>query len=339
MQSLLLATLALAGVCAAQEEGGRVITFGGPPPRRRPIMVPMGGGAPETVAPPEEEVIIDGDVTVDYYDTNDYDTFSNGTIELPEDANLEELDLTALQSLSDITSVDDFIRVLGLDPPEDDPQEVFLRRAGSDPVMATSASCAPENRTVHLPLPRKDGNLYFPTCVRLPRCGGCCASLQLACRPTATKLHEYKVLSVAPSSSNARRSMSGDGSRFRGSRRPSRSRSIGSRSRSRSTRSRSTRSRKKRQTTNYYYVKEVEHLACGCQCRVQEEDCRPAVHDYDKTNCQCKCRNTDEKQKCQSLAADHYWDNDSCKCLCSKVLSCSTTQFFDHASCSCRSIH
>jgi len=255
----------------------------------------------------------------------DVATSGNGTIELPEDFNLEELDLEDLKSMSDISTVEDFIRVLGL--PEPTEAEVHLRTAGPAPVLATSASCTPENRTVHLPLPLTDGNLYFPTCVRLPRCGGCCASRQLKCRPTEVLPRKFKVLSIAPSSSNARRSMSSDGGRRRTSRR--------GRSLRRNTRSR----RNKRQTTNYYYVDEVEHRACACLCRVTDTDCDPAVHDYDKTNCQCKCRNIDEQQKCLARAADHYWDAATCRCLCSKTASCSTTQFFDHASCTCRNNH
>ena len=51
---------------------------------------------------------------------------------------------------------------------------------------ASMANCEPEMRTVHLDLPVEANTLFFPTCVRLEQCGGCCYGPLLTCRPTKT---------------------------------------------------------------------------------------------------------------------------------------------------------
>ena len=57
----------------------------------------------------------------------------------------------------------------------------------------TQAKCALENVTVHLNLPVEENVMYFPTCIRLPRCSGCCVGQLLKCQPSSTKTHTYKV--------------------------------------------------------------------------------------------------------------------------------------------------
>lgn len=44
-------------------------------------------------------------------------------------------------------------------------------------------------------------------------------------------------------------------------------------------------------------VIEEEHLACKCQCTVQEKHCN-AFQIYNKSQCRCECQNTDDRNKC-----------------------------------------
>lgn len=55
------------------------------------------------------------------------------------------------------------------------------------------ATCQPELRTVQLDLPTEANTLFYPTCVRLEQCGGCCYGPLLTCRPKVTKVVKYKV--------------------------------------------------------------------------------------------------------------------------------------------------
>ncbi|KAI1296628.1 hypothetical protein HDE_04995 [Halotydeus destructor] len=51
------------------------------------------------------------------------------------------------------------------------------------PKISSPAGCAVELRTVELESP-KEHEMYYPWCVRLPRCSGCCPSSRLECVPT-----------------------------------------------------------------------------------------------------------------------------------------------------------
>ena len=59
--------------------------------------------------------------------------------------------------------------------------------------MAKMAKCKPELRTVPLDLPVEANTLFYPTCVRLEQCGGCCFGPLLTCRPKVTKAVKFKV--------------------------------------------------------------------------------------------------------------------------------------------------
>lgn len=59
--------------------------------------------------------------------------------------------------------------------------------------MAEMANCKPELTTVALDLPEEPNAIFFPTCVRIEQCGGCCYGPLLTCRPTITKVVRLKV--------------------------------------------------------------------------------------------------------------------------------------------------
>merc|ERR1711970_550630 len=93
--------------------------------------------------------------------------------------------------------------------------------------------------------------------------------------------------------------------------------------------------RRNRRSSEYNFVQEEEHLACECQCRIQETDCIETQR-YDPQNCMCMCTNVsrDEKMKCDA-SGTHYWDHSSCACKCIIQTPCSYSQYFNDATCQC----
>lgn len=54
------------------------------------------------------------------------------------------------------------------------------------PKLFAPAGCSPEIKTIELDSPKSKSELYFPWCVKLPRCSGCCPSKRLTCIPAIT---------------------------------------------------------------------------------------------------------------------------------------------------------
>lgn len=69
----------------------------------------------------------------------------------------------------------------------------FLLDAILTPVQAT---CIPELTTVPLAVDKKTSNIYFPQCVRVKRCGGCCGVDLLSCQPEETQILNYAVFTA-----------------------------------------------------------------------------------------------------------------------------------------------
>ncbi|XP_043219544.1 vascular endothelial growth factor D-like isoform X1 [Amphibalanus amphitrite] len=63
--------------------------------------------------------------------------------------------------------------------------------------MAVAAVCKPELTTVPIAEENKKSNtIYWPSCTRVERCGGCCSHELLSCKPTATKTIHVQVVSM-----------------------------------------------------------------------------------------------------------------------------------------------
>lgn len=60
------------------------------------------------------------------------------------------------------------------------------------------AACIPEMTVV--PLVPAGGNdplmIYFPSCTRVMRCGGCCSHKLLECRPTEVETKNFQVIII-----------------------------------------------------------------------------------------------------------------------------------------------
>ncbi|RWS09096.1 vascular endothelial growth factor A-like protein [Dinothrombium tinctorium] len=52
------------------------------------------------------------------------------------------------------------------------------------PKITAPAGCSPELKTVEIKSNAPESEIYFPWCVKLPRCSGCCSSRRLECVAT-----------------------------------------------------------------------------------------------------------------------------------------------------------
>ncbi|KAK9746775.1 CXCXC repeat [Popillia japonica] len=77
-----------------------------------------------------------------------------------------------------------------------------------------------------------------------------------------------------------------------------------------------------------------KHKSCKCNCKLKESDCSP-TQVYDKENCRCSCRNTDEEQKCGKENSAKQWNPNTCTCQCREEVKCTTGSIFDLSQCKC----
>ncbi|XP_076641231.1 PDGF- and VEGF-related factor 1 isoform X2 [Halictus rubicundus] len=119
----------------------------------------------------------------------------------------KELELA--QKINDMESVDDFLKhVKGV--PERPPFVASLAgRMGSGDGQERSqadrpipARCSPELQPVSLKIEEDPSTLYFPSCTRIKRCGGCCTHAGLSCQPVASNFRNFEVMVVSVGATN-----------------------------------------------------------------------------------------------------------------------------------------
>lgn len=69
----------------------------------------------------------------------------------------------------------------------------------SNAIVASSVNCAPELQTIPLDHgePKDRMVLYYPSCVRIQRCGGCCNHQSLSCEPTSKEIKNYRIMVIS----------------------------------------------------------------------------------------------------------------------------------------------
>lgn len=114
--------------------------------------------------------------------------------------------------------------------------------------FADPAVCTPQPTTVPIELSKEPYVLYFPSCTRLDRCGGCCSHELLECAPTKREnvtLQVFKTRYLGPGIN-------------------------------------------KFDVAEPVYVKLERHLECECQCRVKPSDCHLyQVYRPNECRCEC----------------------------------------------------
>lgn len=63
----------------------------------------------------------------------------------------------------------------------------------SDAKEINPALCMPEFQVISVKENPDPADIYFPACVRIKRCGGCCNHELLSCQPNRTEINNYKV--------------------------------------------------------------------------------------------------------------------------------------------------
>ncbi|XP_023229664.1 vascular endothelial growth factor A-like [Centruroides sculpturatus] len=201
-----------------------------------------------------------------------------------------------LISMKDIHTVNDFIdNFIRPEELESIQHNSILDRSGGSASIdslpfAESAGCKPIPTLVSLTEENNFSIFYFPTCVYVDRCSGCCASQRMQCSPTQTTMQSFKVL-------KARYTGSGS-TTFK--------------------------------NEGYEILQVEKHEKCSCQCIIKPEhctdrqmyhecscscanghqaaDCPRPLKSWDHDQCRCKCR---WERPCST---NLYFNTDTCRC-------------------------
>lgn len=126
-------------------------------------------------------------------------------------------------------------------------------------VVATPDVCDPRATSVEIPPSDDPRVIYWPTCTRVERCGGCCGLDLLECAPTSTDTVDVWVMKMY---------MSGE-------------------------------SHDQYDWKGNVKIPLERHLACECRCRTKASDCKPGLQYYDSQSCRCLCHNENQASSCQ----------------------------------------
>lgn len=198
------------------------------------------------------------------------------------------------KKISSINSRDDFLKLVK-DVPKDISFFSSSSRMGeterSNAERPNQALCMPELQTVPL-LENEPSVIYYPTCTRIKRCGGCCTHSLLSCQPTATEIRNFEILVTILESSG----------------------------------------KLKYQGKRIVPIEEHTQCTCDCKIKETDcnkkqsyvpEECTCACNNVDEQKkcnesnikmwhpdlCSCFCRET------QECSTGFYFDQNSCRCL------------------------
>ncbi|CAB3372723.1 Hypothetical predicted protein [Cloeon dipterum] len=188
------------------------------------------------------------------------------------------------------------IRFSGVDEIDgDEPAAHFAEGRRNAIERARQAQCIPENMTVPLINPNATANpftIYFPNCIRLPRCNGCCNTPLLTCEPTITRLRSFRVLQTDLKNeklSNIQRSTVIDVEEHLGCQ---------------------CTCKVKAKDCNVF--QKYNQKACRCVCVNKDDkdkcDLESKLKLWDMQTCQCKCREASE------CSTGFYFDEKTCSC-------------------------
>lgn len=125
--------------------------------------------------------------------------------------------------------------------------------------FAVPATCTPQPTTVPIRVPdHSPHDVYFPSCTRMDRCGGCCSHDLLECAPSKSEMVELQVLKTRYLGPPSNRFDSGE----------------------------------------LVTIELEKHLECECQCRVKASHCQSDIQVYRPNECRCECKNQDEARNC-----------------------------------------
>ncbi|XP_076303025.1 uncharacterized protein LOC143221471 [Lasioglossum baleicum] len=113
----------------------------------------------------------------------------------PEEKSLIPLNLT--RKLSSVTTVEEFLQLVKGVPLQQNTFSIQSKigetEERSNAEIPVPATCKLELQTVQLHLDTDTTSIYFPTYIRINRCGGCCYNSLLSCQPTATETRNLEI--------------------------------------------------------------------------------------------------------------------------------------------------
>nr|XP_033337284.1 uncharacterized protein LOC117226745 [Megalopta genalis] len=219
--------------------------------------------------------------------------------------------LELAQQINEMESMDEFMKHVEGAPKKNvaTGSILFAGRIGdfqgqerSNAIPATPAKCIPELQPVSLTENKERSILYFPSCTRVKRCGGCCSHALLSCQPVATELRNYEVTVVTIGNSNQ---MTYKENRIVPLEEHTKCKC-------------DCRIKAEHCKENQSYVKSE----CGCKCNNVDEEYKclrnKDIKVWDPDRCICLCRDEEE------CSTGLYFDQNSCRC---KPLPLSRTWF------------
>lgn len=170
--------------------------------------------------------------------------------------------------MNEVKNISDFIRLF-ITPQEstslngsDNSNDTSKRRAWSTGVPAASiakpANCQIEQHVIELEKPENEAMIFWPSCIRVRRCGGCCTSKLQACKPLQTSILHVTVLQMKYNHQTPN-SFEDQGIRI-------------------------------------FSIE--QHEQCRCTCKEGPDDCNPDVHRYKPEECRCVCKNKEAAINC-----------------------------------------
>ncbi|XP_012278267.1 vascular endothelial growth factor C [Orussus abietinus] len=107
--------------------------------------------------------------------------------------------LKMAKEVNELQTVEDFLtQVKGVPPSAKDLFTIDSRISGverSNAEVAKPAKCMPELQTVPIKENHADpSTIYFPSCTRVMRCGGCCSHSLLSCQPVSSEIRNFQVI-------------------------------------------------------------------------------------------------------------------------------------------------
>ncbi|XP_076676975.1 uncharacterized protein LOC143373513 isoform X2 [Andrena cerasifolii] len=109
-------------------------------------------------------------------------------------------ELQLAKEISTLDSMDEFLTLVRGVPKT---EKTFINsRMGENEERSNAerpipAKCMPELQPVSLKLETDPSSIYYPSCTRVKRCGGCCSHSLLSCQPTASEFRNFEVLVVS----------------------------------------------------------------------------------------------------------------------------------------------
>nr|WBW70142.1 venom protein [Lampona murina] len=147
--------------------------------------------------------------------------------------------------------------------------------AAAETTIADSANCQLEQHVVELEKPENTASLYWPSCVHVQRCGGCCSSAMVACKPLSTSFINVRVLQLYYNAQNPNAL----------------------------------------ESPEIRTLSVLQHDRCACLCKETAEDCDPNIHDYKPGECRCVCKSPDEAASCTGPEKVWDFRQCACKCM------------------------